>query len=300
MSGDADYPSVSLLLHCDGTDGSTTFTDSSPTPKTMTVVGQAHIETDQAKFGTASGQFDGTDALTTPADTSLNFGTGDFTIEAWLYPTADGTDADFIGHRYTSLTTSFWFLRRTPEKHIRFYNKYSNAVAWDITTSGDTVDKDEWTHVAAVRSGTSITVFIGGVARGSATSSVAMAFPNYPLLVGVGANDYTGGLVGYLDDIRITKGVARYTADFTPPAAAFPNYAGQIAGVITDDASDPVARVVRAYRRDTGALVGNTTSSAGDGSYSISLPTLDECSVIALDDASGDLFNDLIARVTPA
>ena len=106
--------------------------------------------------------------------------------------------------------------------------------------------------------------------------------------------------MGYLDEVRLTLGSARYTEAFTAPAAAFSNFAGQITGVITDDASDPVARVVRAYRRDTGALVGNTTSSAGDGSYSMNLLTLDQCSVIALDDASGDVYNDQIARVTPA
>lgn len=300
MSGDVYYPNVALLLHCDGADGSTMFTDSAITPKTLTVVGQVHIETDQAKFGTASGQFDGTDALTTPAHTSLNCGTGDFTLEAWLRPTADGADADFMAHRNTANSTDFWYFRRTAAKHIRFLNKYANAVVWDITTSGDTVDNNEWTHVAAVRSGTSIVIYIDGIARGSGTSSAALAYPNYPLIIGCGDNNYAGGLIGYLDEARITKGVARYTANFTPPTAAFLNYAGQISGVIIDDASDPVARVVRAYRRDTGALVGNTTSSAADGRYSMDFLTLDPCSVIALDDAAGDLYNDLIARVTPA
>ena len=77
---------VSLLLHGNGTNGSTTITDSSPTPKTVTAVGNAQISTAQSKFGGASIAFDGTgDYATVPSASAFDFGTADFTVEAWVY-----------------------------------------------------------------------------------------------------------------------------------------------------------------------------------------------------------------------
>ena len=82
---DPYFSNVSLLLHGDGTNGSTTIIDSSPLPKTVTAFGNAQISTAQSKFGGSSIAFDGTgDSLTIPAITFA----GDFTLEAWLYKTA--------------------------------------------------------------------------------------------------------------------------------------------------------------------------------------------------------------------
>lgn len=294
MSGDAYYQNVSLLLHCDGTDGSTTFTDSSPTPKTVTASGNAHIETDQAKFGTASAYFDGTgDYLTYPNDAAFSFGTGDFTIECWAYLSTVTGQISLIN--IGSYNLSSGIILYVQDGKIRAYSPAIDAVETTASVSINT-----WHHLAWSRASGTLRMFVDGAEKyeASYTSTLASSADNEIGRDSINNNAY---MTGYLDDIRITKGVARYTETFTPAAAAFPDYAGQIAGVITDDASEPVARVVRAYRRDTGALVGNTTSSAVDGSYSMNFSTLPgECSIIALDDASGDLFNDLIARVTPA
>ena len=299
MSGDAYYPNVSLLLHCDGTDGSTTFTDSSPTPKTVTASGNAHIETDQAKFGTASAYFDGTGDYCQIANNAAlnNFGTDDFTIECWARFSNTGSYYTLLSCWTTWNTSAAYELLATNTGRIVFFG--GDSVPINIQSNINTAITNTWIHIAACRASGTTRLFVGGSSVGTPHVGSVSISNGAALKIGA-SSDGSAGHNGYLDDIRITKGAARYTADFTPPTVAFPNFAGQIAGVITDDASDPVARVVRAYRRDTGALVGNTTSSAGDGSYSINLPTLDECSVIALDDASGDLFNDLIARVTPA
>lgn len=301
MSGDAYYPNVSLLLHCDGPDGSTTFTDSSPAPKTVTAAGNAHIETDQAKYGTASAHFDGNgDYLQTPASTDFDFGTADFTIEAWVYLTSLTANARTIISRYATWATSVEFMVyiRNSDNVLIFQAGNSTPI---VLVGNTTFTANNWVHVAVTRASGVTKMWVGGVAQ-TATHTGSVTLSSTAVLR-IGANCDSTPIEfwpGYIDEVRITKGVARYTANFTPPAAAFINYAGQIAGVITDDASDPVARIVRAYRRDTGALVGNTTSSAGDGSYSMDIPTLEQCSVVVLDDASGDLFNDLIARVTPA
>jgi len=83
----------SLILLCNGSNGSSIFTDSSPSPKTVTAHGNAQISTAQSKSGGSSAYFDGSgDFLTVPADADLQFGSGDFTVEAWVYPTtASGT-----------------------------------------------------------------------------------------------------------------------------------------------------------------------------------------------------------------
>ena len=82
---DPDFSSVSLLLHGDGTDGSTTFTDSSSNNFTVTANGNAQIDTAVKKYGTGSMEFDGTgDSLTIADNAAFAFGTGDFTVEAWV------------------------------------------------------------------------------------------------------------------------------------------------------------------------------------------------------------------------
>ena len=85
-SGDEYFGSVSLLLHMDGSNGSTSFTDSSSNGFTITASGDAQITTTDPKFGTGCLTLDGTgDYLSTPADAAFAFGTNDFTVECWVY-----------------------------------------------------------------------------------------------------------------------------------------------------------------------------------------------------------------------
>lgn len=207
----------SVLLHMDGANGGTTFTDE--TGKSWSVVGDAKTSTAQSKFGGSAGLFDGNDAITTPADTDFQFGTGDFVIETWLYPTSSVAAADFIGHRNVLDPDTFWFVRRDTSGNVRFYNKVSTSVIFDITTSGATVPNNAWSHVACVRNGTAINVYINGTSRGSATTSSAMAYPAYPLRIGAG--DDTGGLIGYMDEVRLRADNAGITGNFTPAASAY-------------------------------------------------------------------------------
>ena len=299
MPGDAYYESVKLLLHCDGSDGSTTFTDSSLSAHTVTASGNAHIEVDQYKFGTASMQLDGSgDYVTSVASTDWDMGSGDFTVECW-YKMASTPDANGFAFVSSSVSTSnrpwgLCFLQNGGSFWGRTSTTYYSA---DFTDNSG-IDTN-WHHLAGVRDGSTLRIFLDGVQKATASISGTLQSGQH-LIVGRFEWNSAGDFDGYLDDIRITKGVARYTTNFTPPSAAFPNIAGQIAGTILDDAGDPVARVVRAYRRDTGALVGSTTSSAGDGSYTIDSTTAAECSVLCLDDAAGDDYNDLVLRVTPA
>lgn len=297
MSGDAYYQNVSLLLHCDGVMGGTTFTDNSPSPKTITVAGNAKIDTTQSKFGGSSAAFDGSgDYLTVTNNAGLQFGSGNFTLESWIWFVSASAAYGVIDKRsaLAARGIALWVNNAV----ITFMAGDTNTSGWEVNLTASAVSINAWHHIAATREGTTYRLFVDGVKVGESTWAGTIADDASNILIGrqVSTSDFSG----YMDDIRITKGVARYTADFTPPSAAFPNFAGQIAGTVLDDAGDPVARVVRAYRRDTGALVGNTTSDAGDGSYSMDFTTLDECTVICLDDAAGDDYNDLVLRVTPA
>jgi hypothetical protein len=224
---DLNRSNVSLLLHGDGTNGSTTITDNSPSPKTVTAVGNAQISTAQSKFGAASIAFDGTgDYLTVPSTgTPGDLGAGNFTVELWhflisrlnTFPClinnysffAAGSFALFAGHN-SSTTTK--------------YQLALNGSGFPSINSTANISYNQWVHLAVVRNGLTITLYVDGIASGTVTSAATLAGTNGSLWVGTAGDVLTDGAInGYMDDIRITKGVARYTANFTPPIAPFPD-----------------------------------------------------------------------------
>jgi hypothetical protein len=214
---DPQFGSVSLLLHGNGTNGSTTITDNSPTPKTVTAVGNAQISTAQSKFGGASILFDGTgDYLDVGSNSAFGYGLSDFTIETWLYRNVSSSLQVIIDQRagvVTQLAPTLYFNATS----LFYYANGGNRI------TGGVVPASQWVHIALSRSGTSTKLFINGL-QGGSTYSDSNNYIDSPARVG-GANDGSSvaSLNGYLDDIRITKGVARYTANFTPPTAPFPD-----------------------------------------------------------------------------
>lgn len=221
MSGDPYYDNVVLLLHCDGADGSTTFTDNSPTPKTVTAYGNVHVETDQSKFGGASAYFDGTNDGLMLADVAL--GTDDCTIEMFIQTSASVQYAQLIGNEGAGGFTLLMNWSSPTNGELAFY---INGGLICVTTSGDWSDGARH-HIAVVRLVNTFTLYTDGNANGTGTYTGSLSGSNLWL----GRNNvYTPrNLVGYLDDIRITKGVARYTANFTPPTEAFANYGSNFA-----------------------------------------------------------------------
>ena len=306
MAGDANYASVSLLLHCDGTNGSTTFTDSSATPKTVTANGNAQISTAQSMFGGASALFDGAgDYLSIAYSSALSLISGDFAVEAWIYLTTltAGSQAIFDKDGVSGASYPQYTLLITSGGKLSAFLGNGNGVSPTGTTytGTTTVTLNAWHHVALVKTGSTCKGFLDGAQEWSA-SAATMYEGSKALLIGYSAGQpSTAYFHGYIDELRITKGVARYTAAFTPPTAEFIAGLGQVSGVIRDSANALCARTVRAYRRDTGALAGSAVSDATTGAYSIDCQTLDEVSVIALDSAvSGTYYNDQVARVIPA
>ena len=162
-----------------------------------------------------SGYFDGTgDYLSLADDVSLQMGSGDFTIEAWIYINAHKNYNYIYSYSYP-----YQFLVDSNGNLEAYFNDLDNSNSY-VTVSGTSIIPIQaWTHVAVVRSGSSFKTYINGVEEASTTSSISIAIPStYDPIIGEwGGTGY--GMNGYIDDFRITKGVALYTSAFTPPTA---------------------------------------------------------------------------------
>lgn len=181
--------------------------------------GNAQASTTQAKFGTTSIKFaGGSDWMQTVTKPALRFGTAPFTIEAWLYPTSAATMC--VVSIYTGTAGWTWKIS-------------GNVIAWYDNTSGNiggtaAIASNTWTHVAIVREGTGANQFkfyVNGVLDVTSTCSANFTQTANCFVGGEGGatpNFATSIWNGYIDDLRITNGYARYTANFTPPTAAFP------------------------------------------------------------------------------
>jgi hypothetical protein len=210
---------VSLLLHMDGTNGSQSFVDSSNNNLTITVNGDAQISTAEKKFGNGSAYFRGNsapgDALILNGSSKFAFGTDDFTIEFWAYVISyDGNiyesrGLDEEGDRATIYVNSNNFI---------FYDAGNRIVS-------DSKNTYQWYHVAVSRSSGVTRLFIDGVQEGAnySDSTDYGIGSNRPFIGGYNETASDGWFNGYIDDLRITKGVARYTANFIPQTAAFAN-----------------------------------------------------------------------------
>ena len=218
VPNDSSFAFNSLLLHGNGTNGSTVITDSSGSPKTVTAFGNAQISTAIADpFGNSTGvlAFDGTgDYLTTNASESLNIEAGNFTIELWHRFNNISLDRGFVGASASNNLDFCW--RTTTGINIgRYAVAFDSSFAWSPSV-------DVWYHIAISRSGTSLRAFIDGFQIGS-TILNSISYNASACVIGSSASNERPAN-GYIDDLRITKGVARYTANFTPPTLPFPDF----------------------------------------------------------------------------
>jgi hypothetical protein len=204
-----------LMIHSDTFDGDTVFTDSSSQSHTISAHGDVHHSTDQAMFGSSSMYFDGNgDYLSIPDSEDWNFGSEDFTIDFWVM-FEDNIEGHNLGlfNQYTG----------PGNNHRHTIDMDNGELRWlitDTTTglsvsiiSGSIWSEDTWYHIAAVRSGDTFTLYQNGTSIG--TDSDSNAAPNLAELLEIGwfQND---PLMGYLDEYRISKGIARWTDDFRP------------------------------------------------------------------------------------
>jgi hypothetical protein len=263
--------SNTVLLACQ----STTNTAQEATGKTITVNGNAvaneltpGLLTDVVKSGgtsaiTGSVEFDGTDnTLTIPNNADFNFGSGDSTIEMWVYPTRISATQENLITRGTSGYSGFIM-------SVTNFLDTTSGSNWDIDiTYTNPLVANSWQHIAVCRNGNTWTVYINGIANGTATASGAVLSSAQTLTIGerIGQTDYQG----FISNLRVVKGTALYTSNFIPPTRELKNIPGTVL-LCCKDSNDPTAeetgKTITGYgdlqRADDVELITNG-SFAGD------------------------------------
>lgn len=216
---DPYYSNVSLLINADDT-----LADESLAPKALTAFGNAALTKVDSKVGAGSLVFDGAgDYITTPDNAGWAFGSGDFTIEFWAkFASVPGAGA------YAALICQ----RATIRSNIAFTITYGGSEKWyfSYSTNGTTIldlggfttetpTANTWNHIAYVKAGASVDLYVSGAKQTTKSIGTASLFDSTaPLLIGAANSTSPASFFnGYLDGIRITKGVARYTSSFTSP-----------------------------------------------------------------------------------
>jgi hypothetical protein len=189
----------------------------------LETVGNAQIDTTVKKYGTGSMEFDGSgDRLTNNnfINPDLIMGTGSFTIEGWLYTTSTAN----MGLLQISTTAGGLQANNTNNIAVYCNNLVLGAYYGGTFRAGTTsISSGTWTHFALVRNGSSINLYVNGTAdSGFGTQTDNQNYTGGYIVVG-GYFGTSNLFNGYIDDLRITKGVARYIANFTAPTKEFPD-----------------------------------------------------------------------------
>lgn len=222
--GDPFWANVVSLLNFDGTDGSTTFSDA--TGRTWTANGNAQIDT---SLGYNTGLFDGGgDNVTTPYVTAdFDWWTTDFTIEAWIYIVSAGAWSynpgidvpAMVGCASTSSVTNYWSFGPLGDGTVRFY--YYNGSPQTVTNS-TAVSTGALQHIAMSKTSSGIYIASHGTVSGPTAVSGTPQSSTSGVSMTLGQINNTS-INGHVRALRVTKGVARYTSNFTPPTAPFPD-----------------------------------------------------------------------------
>ena len=185
----------------------------------LETLGNAQLSTAIKKYGSASMRFDGTgDYLTIRNSQNFAFGSGNWTIELWVYLNSSARQG-FVALGDASGTNVPWEIGVNASGKFRLLTQTSGGqIIMDGTTTPTT---GIWYHVAGVRNGGTATLYVNGVAEATSSSLSTNSLTTETNAIQVGKYSYGFELNGYIDDLRITKGVARYTSNFTAPTIAF-------------------------------------------------------------------------------
>lgn len=222
-SGDPYFANVSLLLNMNGVNNGTTFTDSSLNAFTVTRGGSTVTSTAQSKFGGSSALFNSatSDRLVISSATALSLGTQG-TVECWVrFSSVSGTMTIFSNYQDVPSNSTMGYVIVLEGGVIK-----ANLSGDGRDIVGTTIISiNTWYHLAISGSSGSWKLFVNGIQEGSTFTGTVNLNSNKSTTIGalLFLGSFYDYLSGYVDDLRITKDVTRYTANFTPPTAAFPN-----------------------------------------------------------------------------
>lgn len=266
VAGDTDYASTILLMQSAGEDGTQAIYDASsmrlPMKTNNTTLSGTLKKFDRCVV------FNGTDS-----EISLYSGaafklTGDFTIEAWVrHSGGSNLYQAIVASGVKAFTTNAVFLMllgATKKVSAGYYGH--NGPDPTVVMSTTVLAANTWYHVALTRSGSTVRLFIDGFLESTANSSVPWDFSDGGTLVGRNIWDGTNGyFVGCMEELRVSKGVCRYTTNFTPPSTPYAH----------GNADLPLRQL---------------------GQFAVQVPYTDEVQVVCLDNAGGAVENDQIVR----
>jgi len=197
-----------LLLHMNG--------DVSPSAHSVTVNGNTQLNAVTTKWNGAM-YFDGSgDFLSTPDHEDWDFTAGDYTIDLWVKHDGPGAHEGYVAHRQDS--THVWYLGNEPASGM-YWLMYNDGVAVIIENQGNGITDTNWHHVALVKAADVYKIYVDGIEVGTTTDSSLPTFTG-PLYIGkVDTGIYE--FAGYIDELRISKGIARWTTNFTPPTSPY-------------------------------------------------------------------------------
>jgi hypothetical protein len=230
---DPNFNQTVLLLHGDGTNGAqnNTFLDSSTNNFTITrnpATGpNAPTQGTFSPFSVGAGEwsnfFDGSgDYLSIPDNAAFDFGSGSFTIEAWVYPSdVTPSKAEWIVSQWQSDTQNSWGVRIETNGELRFWYSTAGNTASNIAATTPGINENAWNHIAVVRNGNDLTIYVNGVSKATGSLS-GVTLHNSTASVIVAGQANTGlnqNFTGYISNVRLVKGRAVYTSNFTPSTA---------------------------------------------------------------------------------
>jgi hypothetical protein len=213
-----------LMLHCNGTDTSTSFPDESQYNQIVTAVGDAQVDTADSQFGGASLLLDGAgDGLSIPHGEDWVFGTGDFTLDFWInFDTL--TNFDNMISIYDDGGNNRCLFYANADGSIKFFANSGGVTIADFSTPVSAVTTGTWTHIALVREGANEFIFIDGISQ-SLTYTVnpdgTTDYPDVNTIFRIGYQNFGFYIDGHMDEIRVSKGIARWNANFTPPTLEY-------------------------------------------------------------------------------
>jgi hypothetical protein len=223
---DPNFASVKLLVGANGTNGSSTIPDESGAAHGNGTAISTTLDTSQFKFGPSSILFTGalTQAVQWSSSSDWDLGSGNFTIECWIRTTTVGATISYIVARWNTTGTQAYVLFRSGDT-LRWNTSTTGSDNFSDITTGSVLSINTWYAVCIDFDGSKYRIYLDGTMVGSFSTPRTLFNPSNTISIGgSSAGSPSNSWVGWIDEVRLTKGVARYASDggYTVPIAAFP------------------------------------------------------------------------------